>query len=314
MTGTGDADLYVKFGAQPTAQRLRLPPVRRRRGRDLRPRPSRPARPRPSSSVNGYAATRPSTLNVIVGGAIPDDLRVQPERGEALHDARSTSTTSASRRPSTDGNLGATIDRYTHTDTTTTSSRLDAAGKIIGGEWVGASKRSTPTSCGCPSGVGATVGRRRQDHLREREDALRPRRCRPARRRRRTGTDKTVNETGTVAKGAWKQYGPFNVAAGTTLTATMTGDGDADLYVRKGAAPTAERYDCRPYTNGSTETLLDRRPGDRSTSASTATRRRRNYAARRSSTPRAGRHRPPTPPPADVHAPQPDRLGRARAR
>ena len=27
----------------------------------------------------------------------------------------------------------------------------------------------------------------------------------------------------------------------------MTGDGDADLYVRKGAAPTAPTYDCRPY-------------------------------------------------------------------
>jgi len=33
----------------------------------------------------------------------------------------------------------------------------------------------------------------------------------------------------------------------------MTGGGDADLYVRKGAAPTAALYDCRPYTSSSNE-------------------------------------------------------------
>jgi hypothetical protein len=69
-----------------------------------------------------------------------------------------------------------------------------------------------------------------------------------------TGTVKTVTDSATVAKAAWKQYGPFNVASGTTLTATLTGSaGDADLYVRKGAAPTMAAYDCRPYTDGSNE-------------------------------------------------------------
>ncbi|HVK87963.1 MAG TPA: PPC domain-containing protein, partial [Kofleriaceae bacterium] len=62
-----------------------------------------------------------------------------------------------------------------------------------------------------------------------------------------------VNESGTVAKSAWKQYGPFNVAAGATLKAVMTGDNDADLYVRKEAAPTSSSYDCRPYRDGSAE-------------------------------------------------------------
>ena len=33
----------------------------------------------------------------------------------------------------------------------------------------------------------------------------------------------------------------------------MTGDGDADLYVRKEAAPTATSYDCRPYRDGTSE-------------------------------------------------------------
>jgi len=33
----------------------------------------------------------------------------------------------------------------------------------------------------------------------------------------------------------------------------MTGDGDADLYVRTGAQPTATAYDCRPYGGDSNE-------------------------------------------------------------
>ena len=32
------------------------------------------------------------------------------------------------------------------------------------------------------------------------------------------------------------------------------GTGDADLYVKKGSAPTTSSYDCRPYTSGNTET------------------------------------------------------------
>jgi len=68
-----------------------------------------------------------------------------------------------------------------------------------------------------------------------------------------TGGAKEVTESGTVAKSAWKHYGPFNVAAGTTFTVNMSGSGDADLYVRKAGTPTATAYDCRPYQSASTE-------------------------------------------------------------
>jgi hypothetical protein len=52
----------------------------------------------------------------------------------------------------------------------------------------------------------------------------------------------------------WK----ITVPAGTaSLAIGITGQtgttGDADLYVRKGAAPTSTTYDCRPYKSGSTE-------------------------------------------------------------
>jgi pre-peptidase len=67
------------------------------------------------------------------------------------------------------------------------------------------------------------------------------------------GMVRNITETGAVVKSAWKQYGPYYVAAGATFTANMTGDNDADLYVRKGAAPTMAAYDCRPYRDGSAE-------------------------------------------------------------
>jgi Zn-dependent metalloprotease len=44
------------------------------------------------------------------------------------------------------------------------------------------------------------------------------------------------------------------VPAGSSLMIAMSGgSGDADLYVKKGSAPTTSSYDCRPYKTGNTE-------------------------------------------------------------
>ena len=63
----------------------------------------------------------------------------------------------------------------------------------------------------------------------------------------------TENQSGSVAKSGSKYYGPFSVTAGTVFDVQMTGTGDADLYVRFGAAPTTSSYTCRPYLDGSAE-------------------------------------------------------------
>lgn len=68
-----------------------------------------------------------------------------------------------------------------------------------------------------------------------------------------SGTTTTETFSASVARNATRTYGPFAVAAGSTFTATMTGTGDADLYVRFGATPTASSYNCRPYLSGSNE-------------------------------------------------------------
>ncbi|MEL4360969.1 S8 family peptidase [Shewanella algae] len=51
-----------------------------------------------------------------------------------------------------------------------------------------------------------------------------------------------------------EQHFTVQIPAGVSLNiATSGGSGDADLYVRAGAAPSTSVYDCRPYKNGNSE-------------------------------------------------------------
>ncbi len=58
---------------------------------------------------------------------------------------------------------------------------------------------------------------------------------------------------GTPAKNQEVRASAGRVEAGS-YTFTMTGTGDADLYVKSGAAVSTTTYDCRPYKNGTAET------------------------------------------------------------
>ena len=62
-----------------------------------------------------------------------------------------------------------------------------------------------------------------------------------------------LNENGSVAQSVETRYQTPELPAGA-YTFAMTGTGDADLYVRRGAAPTTASWDCRPYRNDSNET------------------------------------------------------------
>jgi len=66
----------------------------------------------------------------------------------------------------------------------------------------------------------------------------------------------------TVTSGNWSSTYTVSIPAGTTklVVSTSGGTGDADLYVRKGAAPTSTSYTCRPYTSGNAETCTINAP------------------------------------------------------
>lgn len=67
-----------------------------------------------------------------------------------------------------------------------------------------------------------------------------------------TGVETTSTTTDSVSRRKWKHY-YVDAESGTTVNSSITGTGDADLYVRVGSQPTSRNYDCRPYANGSTE-------------------------------------------------------------
>lgn len=71
----------------------------------------------------------------------------------------------------------------------------------------------------------------------------------------------------TVNSGGWSSTYTVSIPSGTTklVVATSGGTGDADLYVRKDAAPTSTSYTCRPYTSGNAETCTINNPAAGST-------------------------------------------------
>ncbi len=75
-----------------------------------------------------------------------------------------------------------------------------------------------------------------------------------------TPTPVTITASGSLAAGEWHVIGAFEAVAGT-FDVRMTGTGDADLYVKRDAAPTTASYDCRPYSAHSQETCTLSAPG-----------------------------------------------------
>ncbi|WP_342120912.1 M20/M25/M40 family metallo-hydrolase [Pseudoduganella sp. OTU4001] len=66
-------------------------------------------------------------------------------------------------------------------------------------------------------------------------------------------TDTVQTFSGSLALNQKANFGPFKAGVGT-FKAEVTGTGDADLYVRKGLAPTTSSYTCKSDGSTSTET------------------------------------------------------------
>lgn len=256
MSGTGDGDLYVRFGGQPTESTYDCRPYAD--GADETCEQSVPSGATQAFvSVHGYTASNVS-IAVTTGGSAPTGYAYNAKAQKLVYvkaDVQYIGESSAEE----DGNLASHIDRYTSTNRYEYILELDGEGKIIGGEWVGASKRHHPDFAWLPvrvRGESVAGGKVRYADVKSLLDASladdddggndgdggeAP------------ATERSVHESGTIATGDFKIFGPFKAAAGKNLTATMTGTGDADLYVRRGGAPNLSTFDCRPYQDGSNE-------------------------------------------------------------
>lgn len=173
LAGTGDGDLFVQFGTQPTTGSYACRPYAD--GSDETCEFVVPAGATQAFiSVNGYSAAS-VTIRVDVGGATSDRYAFN-DKAVALQYLKVDVDSIGESATEADGHLGSQINRYTHTDRCEYVLELDGAGKIIGGEWVGSSKRFRPDFAWLPVRVGAGGshdGRRRQDPLRRREEPAR---------------------------------------------------------------------------------------------------------------------------------------------
>ncbi len=152
-----------------------------------------------------------------------------------------------------DGPLLPTISNYTLKVTYYYVLELDGAGNIIGGEWVGTSKRNHPDFIWVPYRKDSTIiADIRWSNVKTLLGKS-------------TNMPSDVEEINknyhhTLEPGEWRDYGAFENEWGN-FTATMTGPPDADLYVRKGAPPTENSWDCRPWRYNSDEVCSMSGPG-----------------------------------------------------
>jgi hypothetical protein len=65
---------------------------------------------------------------------------------------------------------------------------------------------------------------------------------------------KTLNTSISIKSKSSFTPSPATISGNKVIVKIYGGTGDADLYVKKGSAPTTSSYDCRPYTSGNTET------------------------------------------------------------
>jgi hypothetical protein len=69
----------------------------------------------------------------------------------------------------------------------------------------------------------------------------------------REGSMVTEVEPVIVDECEWRVLGPFMTGENAHVTVTSNGDGDADIYVRRGGAPEPDEFDCRSSSATSTE-------------------------------------------------------------
>ncbi len=245
LSGTGDADLYTRRGAAPTLDTYDCRPYGGTSVEECKVNLA--AGEKVYWMVNGYS----TTSTVAVGVAAPASgaatyeyntsakkffhvemdftfiVEGRPERETKIDDAASYSTTK----------------HYSYI------LEADEYNKILGGEWLGSSRSEHPdfawwpTATPTDSQAGGLMSYAEIKALND-ESAGGP----------------TVSPNRIVAidnytintSGEWKsKYAAVQVPAGTdTMTITMTGTGDANLYVRKGQNPTIYVYNCKSVTSG----------------------------------------------------------------
>ncbi len=258
MRGDGDADLYVRFDAKPTLSDYNCRPFASHSNESCQlVAPQVPSRL--FVSVRGYTGTSNVEVSVTVREPLDGDSYQFNALAEQLFRVRTQVEYLLEPDVTIDGNLAEEIDLFTGRDIYEYILEVDAAGQVIGGEWLGNSRQNHPDFLWLPESrnpyetiAGGAIKWNRIEELLaasvapEGEDT--------------GGAIVTHSESGSLDAQEWAHFGPFEAGDGL-FSAVMTGTGDADLYLRRGAAPTTIDFDCRPYRSDSNEQCEVAGPG-----------------------------------------------------
>ncbi|MDP6943824.1 MAG: pre-peptidase C-terminal domain-containing protein [Myxococcota bacterium] len=259
METEGDGDLYVRWGSAPNNESY-----------TCRPYNSEPVESCELSAgavnrklyvkVYGYeAATFKITVTTEGQTTTIPDAYIWNDEAAKLYHVKLELDYIAESGQSIDGYLGDSIATYTRTDHYQYILEVNDRDEVIGGEWVGSSKKSHPDFLWLPTGRSHQAPAGGKITYAQVKALLDASVAGPGEVDEAAAPD-TITESGTVAKGDWKHFGPYEVASGD-IEVIMTGTGDADLYVRRGEQPSANLHDCRPYLNGTAETCTTEGPG-----------------------------------------------------
>jgi hypothetical protein len=263
MTGTdGDADLYVRFDGTPTSTDYDCRPYSS--GSDETCELTVPSEAsQVTVSVYAYSGT-PSVEVTLDDSADADseeaDAYLFNPDAERFYSVALEVDYIGESPTSLDGNLSASIDSYTYIDSYRYILEVDGHDEIVGGEWIGESKTAHPDFLWLPiqrnESAEIAEGAIEFANVRDLLDESLVASSGDASSAETVG----LTDSASVDAGDWVEYGPFEIDSGV-LTMTLSGSGDADLYVRESEAPTASSYDCRPYTASSDETCTVSGPG-----------------------------------------------------
>jgi hypothetical protein len=147
----------------------------------------------------------------------------------------------AEAAPATDRALVPQVTKYSGVDTYSYVLELDGQGKIIGGEWLGTSKKDHPDFLWVPRAVGEQqVAGVRYADVKKLVDKSATAAPAPAP----APSSGHLDESGSVAKGE-ARYFTLAVKKGKQVVVRTQAAGDIDLFVRLGQKPTVYVYDAR---------------------------------------------------------------------
>jgi hypothetical protein len=256
MSGdAGDADVYVRFGAEPTENDYDC----------------RPYKPHSNENCELTAGSDDTEIFVSVFGYEEAEFEVEvtivdpdaPENtttteyefntdAESFYHVKLEVDYLTESNSMTDGNLADRINNFTKVDRYQYVLEVDANNEIIGGEWIGTSKKNHPDFLWLPTErsnwprpAGGSMNWDLVQDLLERSMVEDPPEIEDG------ATTTKIEDSFEVVRNEWKHFGPFSVEG--TLKATITGTNDADLYVNIDSQPTDTAYTCRPYSPHSNE-------------------------------------------------------------